>query len=70
MKKKTYTIKIKLKGKNVPDFGLGKGIISETEMSFTDEHNWGFDHPSFLQSKWAAEEKLIAETVECIWEEK
>lgn len=69
MKKKSFKVRVVVKGNKVPNFGLGKGVLSETIFTFTDEKNWGWKHPSFLQQKMAVEDGLVKQVVECRWKE-
>ena len=71
--RKTFLVKVVIKSKHpekVPDFGLGKGVLMQQEVSFKDERKRGFDSPLFELSKFEFENSLIKETVECQWEEK
>lgn len=71
--KKTFIVKVIIKSKHpekIPDFGLGKGVLMEQEVSFKDNNGRGFDSPLFAMSMVDFENNLIKETVECKWEEK
>jgi hypothetical protein len=71
--RKTFLVKVVIKSKHpekVPDFGLGKGVLMQQEVSFKDEKKRGFDTPLFALSMVEFENNLIKETVECKWEEK
>lgn len=70
--KKTYIAEVVIKSKSdkVPDFGLGKGVLSTKEISFVDERSRGFDSPMFLVSKMRLEDDILREIVEVRWTEK
>ena len=70
--KKTYIAEVVIKSKSekVPDFGLGKGVLSTKEISFVDEFNQGFDNNRFLVSKMRLEDDILREIVEVRWTEK
>jgi hypothetical protein len=61
---------IKSNSDNVPDFGLGKGVLSTKEISFVDEFNQGFDNNRFLVCKMRLEDDILREIVKVRWTEK
>lgn len=54
----------------VPDFGMGKGVLSEQEIKFNDDYRRGFDSPMFSAALLEYEDQLLRDTVEVIWKEK
>jgi len=61
--KKTFTLRVTVIGRKVPDWGLGRGVLSVTEVTFKDERGWGFRHPTFLMALHEQGEKFLHETV-------
>lgn len=58
-----------VKAKNcTQDFGFGPGVLYSDEVTYKDEKGWGFQHPSFLQSKHQDEKELLDGIVEIIVE--
>ena len=68
--KKIFIAKVIINGKNAPDFGLGKGVLSEQEMAFTDDMDRGFNSPLFLMAKIEHEDKFLRDVCRVEWEEK
>lgn len=71
--KKTFICRVVIKSKHpekVPDFGLGKGVLSEQEVTFKDKMGRGFDNPLFAMSMVDFEKDMIDAAVEVKWEEK
>jgi len=70
--KKTFIgrVVIRSKSEKVPDFGLGKGVLLEQEITFKDGQSYGFKSPLFACSLIGQERRLINEVVEVKWEEK
>lgn len=54
----------------VPDFGLGKGVLGEQELNFTDELDQGFDSPEFAAALHYQEGDLMRQFVEVRWLQK
>ena len=63
-KTKTVTAEVVLKGKKVPDFGLGKGVISKAEITFSDPNSRGFDSSLFQVSLMEQADSLRRGAVE------
>ena len=70
MNKKTYIVKVITNGKTVPDLGLGKGVLLEREVVFTDTGGQGFDSPLFIRAKIENEDALLREVCRVEWKEK
>ena len=73
IQKKTFIARVVIKSKHpekVPDFGLGKGVLSEQEVTFKDKMGRGFDSPLFAMSMVDFEKDMIDAIVEVKWEEK
>lgn len=68
-KEKLFKVSVIVKGKKAPDWGLGKGVLTQLEISFADLKGWGWKHPSFLMKKMAVEDKLIKDTIKIVWKE-
>ena len=58
------------KDSKVPDFGMGKGVLLEQEITFTDENGRGFESPLFTMGLIEQEKRLIGECIEVKWVEK
>lgn len=74
MKTKTFIGRVVIKktkkgGKPLPDFGLGKGVLQEQEITFKDERGRGFDSPMFSMALWEHAERMVGEVVEVQWTE-
>ena len=72
-KKKTWIGKVVVKSKNpdnVPDFGLGKGVLVVEEIVFKDKFGLGFDHPVFEKELIKHGKEIIESNFEVKWEEK
>lgn len=69
--KKTFLAEVivKSKSKKVPDFGMGKGVLMQQEISFTDDRGRGFDSPMFGMALIEHEDRLLKDTVEVRWTE-
>jgi hypothetical protein len=71
--KKTFIGRVVIKSKNpdkVPDFGIGRGVLTEQEITFRDKKGQGFDTPSFTRALIDEERQMIAAVVEVEWTEK
>jgi len=53
-----------------PDFGLGKGVLGQQEVKFTDDRGRGFGSPLFAMALMEHEDRLIKESVKVVWQEK
>ena len=69
MNKKFYIAKVIINAKNVPDFGMGKGVLAEQEIGFTDEHGYGFNSALFVRAKMEHEDRLLKEMCRVEWKE-
>ena len=72
-KTKTLIAKVVIKSNNpdkLPDFGLGKGVLSIQEIQFKSLAGQKFDSPSFAHTLFETGSKLISDVVEVSWEEK
>ena len=67
--KKIFIVKVIVNGKTVPDFGMGKGVLGEQEIAFTDEMGRGFNSPLFIRSKMEYEDRLLRELCHVEWKE-
>lgn len=70
---KTFIAKVIVKSsgkKPVPDWGLGKGVLSEQEVQFTDERGRGWNSPLFLMEQIELEKEILDQVVEVKWIEK
>jgi len=56
--------------KALPDFGLGKGVLTRAEVTFNDVRGCGFDSPLFAVRKAETEQELLGDAVEVRWTEK
>ena len=70
MAKITYIARVVLKGKSVPDFGLGKGIVSEQEVTFNDKNNRGEKSPLLMAAKLEQADRMLNEVAEVTFERK
>jgi hypothetical protein len=75
LKTKTFIGRVVIKktkkgGKPLPDFGLGKGVLSEQEITFKDERGRGFDSPTFSMALWEHAERMVGDVVHVQWTEK
>ena len=74
MAKKTKTmiaqVVIKSKSPKVPDFGLGKGVLQEQEITCHDDRGHGFKGGMFSMCLLEHEDNLINDAVEVVWKEK
>ena len=68
--KKTFIVKVIINAKKVPDFGMGKGVLGEQEITFNDEMGRGFDSPLFIMAKMQHEDRLLKELCRVEWKEK
>jgi hypothetical protein len=71
--KKTFLVDVIIKQHNkgeVPDFGLGKGVLMRQEITFCDDNGRGFDSPLFFAAMKNAEDKILEDTFEVKWTEK
>lgn len=69
-KKITFTAKVIIKGKKVPDFGLGKGVLLQQDIVVTDSDGRGAQSPLLAAALLDQEERLLAEVVEVVFERK
>lgn len=67
--KKTYIAKVIVNGKKVPDFGMGKGVLSEQEIAFTDEGGHGFKNSIFAMALVEHGDRLLKEACRVEWKE-
>ena len=70
--KKTFLVEVIVKQHNkgnVPDFGLGKGILMQQEITFCDDGGRGFDSPLFYAAMKNAEDRILEDTFEVKWTE-
>lgn len=56
--------------KKLPDFGIGKGVLSREEIVYKDVKNRGFKSPLFAMALAEHEDKMIQDVVEVRWIEK
>jgi len=68
-RKKIFIAKVIINAKTVPDFGMGKGVLAEQEIGFTDEHGYGFNSPLFIRAKMEHEDRLLKEMCRVEWKE-
>lgn len=69
MKKRIHTLVVRVKStKPVPDWGLGPGVITRAECTFTDHRGQGFDTYEFECALGQVRDQLIHEAVECYTE--
>lgn len=62
---------IKSHGKRpLPDFGLGKGVLTRAEVTFNDVRGRGFNSPLFAVQISETEKELTRDAVEVRWTEK
>lgn len=69
-KKKTFIAQVIIIGKKVPDFGMGKGVLNEAEIEFTDNRGKGFKTPSLRAAFIEQEDALLRDTCKVVWKEK
>ena len=71
--KKTFLAEVVIrqwkKDSNIPDFGLGTGVLMQQEISFNDDQGRGFETPLFTMALLKQEGRLLKETVEVRWTE-
>jgi len=67
--KKIFIARVIINAKTVPDFGMGKGVLSEQEIVFTDDMGHGFNSPLFIMAKTEHEDKLLKEVCRVEWKE-
>jgi hypothetical protein len=67
--KKIFIAKLIINAKNVPDFGMGKGVLAEQEIGFTDEMGRGFNNALFVRAKMEYEDKLMRDICRVEWKE-
>jgi len=67
--KKVYIAKVIINAKNIPDFGMGKGVLAEQEISFTDGMGRGFNSPLFIMARMEHEDRLVKELCRVEWKE-
>jgi hypothetical protein len=69
MAKRTFIIKVKIKSKkkNLPDWGLGPGILADQEVSF-DDTNIPKETIAYQLNNLYAE--LVKNNIESVYEEK
>ncbi len=69
-KKKTFVLTVIVKGRKVPDFGMGKGVLGFQEIEFTDERGYGFNSALFAAARMEHEQRLSGEMLHFTWKEK
>lgn len=68
--KKTFLAEVVIKASKpskLPDFGLGRGVMSSQEITFTDDRGWGFKTPMFALAMLDHERRLVDMAVEVRW---
>ena len=72
--RKEFLIEVVIKdhgtGREIPDFGLGNGVLRRQQTIFTDIAGLGFDSPAFAAALSQHGTDLINEAVEVRWTEK
>lgn len=66
-KRRTFILKVILKGRRVPDFGIGKGVLQIAEFSFIHRKSNG---PLFAAEMINYEQVMVRELIRFKWEEK
>lgn len=71
MARKTFLAEVVIVSKSdkVPDFGLGKGVLSQQEITFNDAFGRGFNNPTFAMALVEHEDRLIRSMVGVRWTE-
>jgi hypothetical protein len=70
---KTLIAEVMVKSKNpkkLPDWGLGRGVLSMQEIDFKDDRGRGFDSPMFAAALLDKEAEMIRDAVRVRWTEK
>lgn len=70
MEKRTYTLVVRAKTHSdgitkIQDWGLGPGVLTRADCTFTDRKGQGFDTYSFEVALRNAMEERIHDAVEC-----
>ena len=58
------------KGSRIPDFGLGEGVLSSQEMIVDSEIIKEENHNQLCSLQSEAEESLLSQTIDFLWEAK
>ena len=59
----TVIAEVVIKGNKAPDFGMGKGVLAQQEIMFTDDKGRGFDSPLFQATLLEHRGRILDEVV-------
>ena len=72
--KRTFRVQMVLKSEKAPDFGMGKGVLAEQEVSYicTKKRRLGrrfWNDPLFIASLVERENQLVKDILKFTWKE-